>query len=298
MRALILAGLLVATRAHADKPTLVALAPAADARRAVPIGPAGQVYDPDGKGAWIRHRGGGVAEQLVAATTVGTTVIAAAKGAPAFKLKGGAWTSIHLELKGNPILGTGSRVLAAIGKNIYALDRGQPAKLAEAPAPVLALAATATGVIVATPKGLMRLEGIVFKPIKKAPKQVNQLVSDRWALVDRGALDLKTMKTIAWPAGMRVGEATTLAGDTLVAVAVQGKTVELLTVRAGKLEREKIPLDQPKAIIGLAADKAGRVVVACGDGRLAVRDGGVWTITEVRDELPVAKPGPAPAVSK
>ena len=50
------------------------------------------------------------AGSLVAAVRV----IAGAVGSTPFKLKGGAWTSIHLELKTSAILGTGSRALAAV----------------------------------------------------------------------------------------------------------------------------------------------------------------------------------------
>src|SRR5690348_11028875 len=104
MRAFVfLAVLAVATRVHASPPTLVAIAPANDVRKAVAIGPAGQVYEPDGKGEWIRTTAGGVAETLVAATSTGGTVIAGAVGSTPFKLKGGAWTSIHLELKTSAI---------------------------------------------------------------------------------------------------------------------------------------------------------------------------------------------------
>ncbi|NVB76777.1 MAG: hypothetical protein HOV81_00145 [Kofleriaceae bacterium] len=294
----ILAALAVAMPAHAAPPTLVALAPAADARKAIAIGPAGQVYEPDGNGAWVRTQAGGVAETLVAATSVGGTVIAGAVGSTPFKLKGGAWTSIHLQLKTKAILGTGSRALAAVGKSIYALDSSQPTKLADAPAPVTALAG-GKAVVAATAKGLLRLAGTAWKPIKKAPRSVNALVSDRFALVDKGVLDLETMKITSWPAGLRVTDATVVGGTAVVGVSVRGKTVELVTVKAGKVERETIPFGDVSPIVGIVGDKAGRVVVATRDGHIGVRDPkGAWTITEVRDELPAAKPGPAPAESK
>lgn len=294
---LVLAAQLASTRvAHADKPTLAALAPAADARLAVAIGPAGQLYEPDGKGSWVRTRGGGITEQVVAASTVGGTVIAGAKGAPPFKLKAGAWTAVNLGLKVRAILGGGSRVLAAVGKSVFALDRARPTKLAEAPAAVLALAASRSGVVIATDAGLMKLHGTTFKPIKKAPKKVRALISDRWVLVDRGAVDLHTMKTIVWPAGIHVVEATTL-GDVLVAVSMQGKTVELVTIKRGKVTREKVEIDAPRPIVGIVVDRKDRVAIAMRDGRIALRDGGTWTVTEVREELASPKPGPAPAES-
>jgi hypothetical protein len=298
VRALVLiAVVLAAGPAHADKATLAALAPAADARRAIAVGPAGQIYEPDGKGAWVRTQAGGIAEEITGAATAGSTVFAAAKAAPPFKLKAGAWTAVNLGLKAKAILGNGSRVVAAVDKSVFALDKAQPTKLADAPASVTALAASSTGVIVQTAKGLMKLDGAAWKPIKKAPKKVRALLSDRWALVDRGALDLKTMKPIVWPAGVHIVEATTV-GNELVGVSMHGKTVELVTIKAGKVVRENVPVDNPKPIVGLVVDKHARVAIAMRDGRIALRDNGTWTVTEVREELAAPKPGPAPAESQ
>lgn len=296
----LLAMALAPSRAHADAPKLAGLAPAVagDARKAIAVGPEGQVYEPDGKGAWVRTQAGGVADELVAVTIANGSVIADGKGTALFKLKGNAWTSVHLALKAKAILGAGSRALAAAGKSIYALDKGRPAKLADAPAPVLALAGGPGGVIVSTQKGLLTLQGTTFKPLKNAPRGAGTLLSDRWMLVDRGVVDLKTLKTIAWPSGVHVTDATTL-GDGLLAISVRGKAFELLTVKGAKIDREAIPLPDASPVIGLVADKLGRVVVATRDGHLAMRDkaGGTWSVSEVREELSAAKPGPAPAAS-
>ena len=300
MRAWLVAILLFATPARADKPTLAALAPASDARRAIAIGPAGQLYEPDGKGAWVRTKAGGLAEEVTGATAAGNTVFAAAKGAPPFKLKAGAWTAVNLGLKPKAILGGGSRVLAAVGKSVFALDKQTPTKLADAPGPISALGASSTGVMVQTDKGLMKLEGTTFKPVKKAPKAVRALLSDRWALVDRGAFDLKAMKAFAWPAGVHIIEATTIGND-FVGVSQVGKTVELIRIKAGKtgkIEREPVTIDNPKPVVGLVVDKEGRAAIAMRDGRIALRDKGTWTVSEVREELAEPKPGPAPAESK
>ena len=303
VRAVAIAVLLVAatTTARANPAKLVAIAPVgSDARKAVAVGPDGQIYEPDGKGSWIRKRPGGTSDTIIAANGAGGNVFADAKGPALFKLHAGAWTSVHLERKAKAILGAGSRALAATGKSIYALDRGRPLKLADAPAPVLALAGSSAGVVVSTPKGLMTFKGGVFKPIKNAPKTVRTLISDRWVLVDRGVVDLKSLKTTPWPSGVRVADATTL-GESLVAVGTHGKTTELYTLgtaKAAKLQHETIPFTTRVDVVGVVADKAGRVVVATRDGQVAVRDAArTWTIVTVRDELPDAKPGPAPAES-
>lgn len=303
-----LCGIAVAT-ASAREPaaapaTLAALAPAADARKAIAIGPNGQVYEPDGKGDWVRRQPGGTSVDIVGATAIGgATVIASARNAPPFKLtRAGSWTAVVLAPKAKPIVGSGTRVLAAVNKQIFALDTtaARPVRLADAPARVTQLAASKSRAVIATDKGLYELQAGAWKPIKKAPKTVRSLVSDRWAIVDKGVLDLKTLKTIAWPAGVRIDEATTI-GETLVVVASKGKNRELLTLTAKgakpSFEREDIPLDGVSPVVGVVADATKRVVVATKNGKLAVRASGSWTVTDVREELPAPRPGPAPALS-
>ena len=87
MRGLLIAAVLAAVSssslspARADAPKLVAIAsPTADARKAVAIGPDGQVYEPDGKGNWILTQACGVADPLVAVTSASGLVLADAKG--------------------------------------------------------------------------------------------------------------------------------------------------------------------------------------------------------------------------
>jgi hypothetical protein len=283
----------IASTAHAE-PTLIGLAPATDARRAIAIGPEGQVYEPDGRGAWSRRQLGGTAAQLVTATRTGDVVIAGAKDAPPFKLVAGAWTAIYLGPHAKAIVGVGSRATAAVGKTVFALDRATPIRLADAPAPISALGASATGVVAATTAGLVRLDASTWKPIKGAPPTVVDLISDRWAVIEHGLVDLRTQKPIAWPTELAISAATAV-GDAVLVAAVRGTAVELVTVRPRTLDREPVPLDPPAPIVGIAADPAGRVVLATRDGRLVVRDGGTWTTTTVHDELPAARPGPPPA---
>lgn len=285
--------------AHARPATLVALAPARDARRAVAIGPAGEVYEPDGSGAWVRTRAGGTAVELVDANVSAGIVIAGAKRAPPFKLKNGVWSAIHLAPRAKALIGRGSRALAAVGKTVFALDKRQPRKLADAPAAVVGLAAGPGGAVIATAKGLHRQQGAAWKPIKKAPRRVRELVSERWALVDKGALDLETLKIVPWPRGFSVVHATTI-GNRLVGVARHGKQLELVTVTAGKrkLTREPIPVALRSPVVGVVVDSADRAVVATRDGTLALRVGGTWTTTQVRVEIAPPRPGPAPAASQ
>ena len=76
MRGLFLLAILLAGGvARAEKPTLVAIAPARDARQAIAIGPAGQIYEPDGKGAWIRTKAGGVSPPALGTVFPGQALV-------------------------------------------------------------------------------------------------------------------------------------------------------------------------------------------------------------------------------
>ncbi len=285
--------LLVAGAAHAE---VAAVAPAPDARNAIVLGTGGQVYEPDGHGAWIRHRAGGIAEELVGASRAGSVVIAGTRAGPPFKLVGGVWTSVYLGQHVKALVGNGPRPLAAVGKTLFALDHGTPTRLADAPEPVLALAASATGVVIETDRGgVLRLDGKKWKALAKAPHHVAMLLDDHWALVEHGIVDLRT-GTIT-PTGLRISAAI-VNGDDVLAAGTHGAAVELVTLHAGKLEHEPVTIAHPSPVVGLAADRAGRVLVVTRDGEIAVRDHGAWTAAQLHDELPPPRDGSPPAVSK
>jgi hypothetical protein len=300
--------------ARAEAPTLAGIAtPApADARKAIAVGPDGQIYEPDGKGAWVRKKAGGTGDEIVGALSAQGTILADAKGSSLFRLEDNGWTSVRVAQKGKTILGVGTRLLAAAGKSVFALDKRSPTKLADAPEPILAVAATVGGsVVISTAKGFFGLQGAAFKAIKTAPRTGGTLLSDRFLLVSNGVFDLKTQRTLTWPAGLRVTDTTLVGVDTLVAVGSRGGKRELVTVKAGAgsakkkaaakgdgADTEVIPLPNASPVVGLVADKAGRVVVATRDGHIAVRESGNWSVSEVSEALPEAKTGPAPAESQ
>lgn len=272
-----------------------------DARDAVAVGPNGQVYEPDGTGAWVRHHAGGIADDVVRAARAGGQVIVGVDGGPPYayrpeKTGDGAWQMIVLGLHANAIVGRGPRATAAFGRQVFGLDTGKPVRLADAPAPVTALAGSRRSIVIATDKGLARLEGRGWKPIANASTQVIALLDDRWALVERGLLDLRSQKITTWPTGFHVASVVAIDNNLVVAAGTLGANLQLVTLKAGKLDHEAIGV-QLAAIVAIAADRTGRVVVASRDGQLAVRDkAGTWTTAAVSDALPGDRPGSPPAV--
>ncbi len=270
---------------------------AKDARAAVAVGPNGQVYEPDGKGAWVRTHAGGLADDVIRASRANGLVVAGVDGGPPYAYRDGTWQLVVLGLHAKAIVGRGPRATAAFGRQVFGLETGKAVRLTDAPAPVTMLAASARSIVIATDKGLARLEGKSWKPIASAPKQVLALLDDRWALVERGLIDLRSQKLTAWPAGFRASSAIA-DGELVVAAGTQGATLTLVTLAAGRLSHEPIAV-KLASVVAVAADSTGRVVVAARDGQLAVRDRtGAWTASAVRDALPAARPGSPPAVQQ
>ncbi|HEY4179340.1 MAG TPA: hypothetical protein VGM90_20995 [Kofleriaceae bacterium] len=193
-----------------------------DARTAIAIGPTGEVYTPS-KGAWTRTQAITTSDKV---STVGRSgdVVVLADGA-VYKLADNGWSALRLTQKGKAVMSSGARSVGAVGRQLFALDRsvnGEPQKLGEAPSNVLAIGASEKSIVIATDKGLFRSSnaattGIattgVFKPIARAPKRVDRLLDDRFALIDRGVVDLDSGAVTAWPAGFRVGTATVVVAS-------------------------------------------------------------------------------------
>jgi hypothetical protein len=159
---------------------------------------------------------------------------------------------------------------------------------------VLALAASPAGLVIAIDRGLFRLDRGAWKPIAAVPGHVAALLSDRWATVEHGVIDLRNGKTVAWPVRSTVSVVVAVAEDIVVGIA----GTDLMTLRAGKVTLEPIPLAPGSAVVGLVADRDGHVVAATRDGDMLVKDRGTWTTTMVRDELPPPRPGSPPALSR
>ena len=276
---------------------LAAVAGGDDARAAILVGPAGQIYSPDGHGAWLRTHAGGVGDAVVVATRTDAGVLAGADGAPPYRFDGSAWEAIYLAMHAKAVVARGRRPVAAVGRQVFALDRAEPQRLPDAPGAVTAIGASAAGVAIATDRGVARLDGKAWRTLDGAPRRVVALASERWAIGVDGATDLASSTTTAWPRGVEV-TAFVAADDGLLAAAATPSGVDLFSIHAGKLAREAVPVAPSGTPVGLATDKDHRVVLALRDGRVLVRDHDKWTTIEVRDELPVAKPGAGAATAK
>jgi hypothetical protein len=293
--------------AHADAPALAAVAlpaPAADdVRRAVLLGPAGEVYEPDGRGGWMHRMHCATAGRIAMAIRAGDAVLALADRA-IYRLAGNGWSAIRLVQHGKAILGRGARGVAAVGRQLFALEplaAGAPPRLAQLPSEITAIGAGAASIVVATDTGLFRITGsrvAAIAPSLTAGQPV-RLVDDRWAILGGAAVDLVTGKRIAWPHGVAIdvasGAATSAPGGALVAVGRGAAGLELLSVRSGAIARD--PLGITGSAVGVVVDRAGRALVALSDGRIAVRDRTGWTTTTVADEPAAERPGAPPATS-
>ena len=293
--------------AHADKTPpgpanleLAALAPPTgdDARKAVALGPTGQVFEPDGAGAWVRDQAISVADRITVTGRAGGEVVALGDGVM-FRLAPNGWTAIRIIQKGKATMSGGPRAVAALGRQLYAIERaaaGEPTKLALAPSPVLAIGSGKT-VVIALDRGLYRVTGAKLTAIKRVPRRVDRLVSDRWALVERAAIDLTTGKSTPWPEGVKIVTAASGPNDGLVAVSASRGALELITLTGTKLVRDPLPVEVTGSAVGVALDSSGRAVIALRDGRICVRERGAWTVATVREALPAAHPGAPPATS-
>lgn len=293
------------------EPQLVALVPAAtdDARRAIALGPHGEIYAPAeapaaSAPAWIRTTRFSTVGTLTQAGRIGSdgAVVALGNGI-VYRLADNGWSALRLAQRTPARLASGRHAVGAVGRQLHALDRlvaGEHAKLGSAPSTILAIGGGPRSTVVATAKGLFRATAGKLAPIRRAPPRVDALVDDRWAIAGRSAIDLAKPAAVALPGAV---EAATVASDgALLAVVASGADRQLVRLDAAhKLTRSPLAWPAPaSAAVGIVADRAGRIAIALADGRIALRaePAGAWQLSPVTTAPPVAAPGAPPATSR
>ncbi len=297
-RGLLVASLVcAASAAHAD---VAAIVPSSDVRKATIVGTNGELYEGNGKGAFVRTQQGGVAATVTIAGTSGGAVVVLAGGV-VYKHADNGWSAIRLAQKTRAVMSGGSRSVAAVGRQIVALDqdvKGEAVKLASASSAVLKLGA-GKAIVFQTASGLFRVDGKRVKPLKGTPRQVSSIVNDKWATVDKGALSLDSGRVTTWPADVTVTATGATASTELAAVgSVRGGGFALLVIAGTKTERSVITGLADGKAVAVTIDADGRALVALADGRLALRTGSTWSLAAVTDAVPAPRPGSPPAVSQ
>ena len=248
-----------------------------DARKAIAIGPTGQVYEPT-NGAWVRTAPIGIADKV---SVVGRAsgVVVLADGA-VYRLADNGWSAIRLHQKQKALMSAGGRSVAIVGRQLFALNEsvnGEPKKLGAAPSGVTAIGAGPTSIVVATDRGLQRLgAGAGWKPIAKAPKRVDRLLDDRYALIDRGVADLVTGAVTPWPAEFRVGAVATVDGSASIAKELVGNAKP--TPKAKGKAAAKKPRPTGTLVVAAGVLRGTPTMVVLGGGAvLATEEIGVTT---------------------
>lgn len=282
----------------ADLVVAVAVDPA-DVTRSLVVGPSGQTYEGDGAG-WVRRRGGGVAADVSGAAIAGGELVVAGRATPMYRRTGEAWFALRLGEDGLTRFGTGPTPAVVIRRQVFVHSKGRtwtrvgtlPGKAATS------LWASGKTVWLADDAGLYRLKG---KSFVRAGASVDALVGGTaWSLTPTGLRRLPSGRPVAAEldgAAVTILAAGGAAGDADLTVVVEaaGKPVLATASKTGLTRIDEVPV--AGGIAAVAVDKAGAVLVAFRDGRVAVWAGGSWKTSQVEDQLPADRDGPGPSLS-
>lgn len=317
LRAAALVLLLASTAARAD--VIAAIAPATDdVRRSIPVGPSGQVWEPDGAGTWTRKAEGGVAADVRGAVVAGNALVVAGKSAPLYRREAIGWIAMRLGERGRTVVGIGPRPALAVGRTIFVWAGTTWKRVGRTAANVTAVwAASETKIVIATESGLVRFAAGGFAPVPAAPV-VAGLGSGgptAWAVTADGAAYEVATRRIHRPtaggAPMTVGfvavskDAAWALGSTPAPVSM-GPTspspdgqAGLALVRFHKGAWSEViapPIGADDSALAIVADTSGALLVVTRAGALHLLPaGGSWTVGVRTEALPVATPGPGPA---
>jgi hypothetical protein len=200
-------------------------------------------------------------------------------------------------------LGAGATIVADTdAKGLVRLERGVWKPISGAPAHVTAFASDRWAL---SPRGADDLIANVTVPLGRV--EAATTAGDQLVVVSAGQLVRVAAGKPGKPARAGTaarkgapatkGAAAKAAAAKAAAAKAAAATKAPVPGTAGAITKEPIPLPKGARVVGVVADREGRVVVALHDGTLLVRDkAGAWMSTEVRDELPAARPGPGPAL--
>jgi hypothetical protein len=309
VNARLLAGILALVAGTGTSPAaradvLAAIAPVADdVRRAIPVGPSGQVWEPDGAGTWTRTAEGGVAADVRGAVVAGTALVVAGKSAPLFRREPIGWIAMRLGERGKSVVGIGPRPSIAIGRNIFVWAGTSWKRIGRTGANVVALwAASETKIVVATEDGLVRFAsgGFVAVPAAPAVAGLGGGGPTAWAVTaDGGAYEVATRR-IHRPTVGGVALSVSLVAVSADATWALGSTptgIALTRFHKGAwTEAIAPPIAADDAALAIVADTSGALLVGTRRGALHLRNaGGEWSTGTRNEALPAATPGPGPA---
>ncbi|MBK7071034.1 MAG: hypothetical protein IPH44_01925 [Myxococcales bacterium] len=296
----LLAALVLASAGAATAEPLAAVALAPDPLASTLVGPSGQVWQPDGHGAWTRDAGGGVAAD-VGGAVVAAQLVVVGKATPAYRLDPDGWQALRLGERGKTVMGGGPHPAFAIGRNVFVWKAKAWVRVGAAPAGIVALwAGSDSKVYVAGADRLWRLAG--KRLVDHATASVTRFASGAapLAIAADGALFDVAAKAAAPVVlgGERLTPlAATTAPDGAAWVFARRAAGPILARRVrGAWQEVAAPAvaddDRPLA---LAVHADGTVFLPLASGAVWLQRGGAWSQATLTAPAPPPRPGPGPA---
>lgn len=301
-RALVVLGAMLASRGALAEP-LAAITPAPDPWQAELVGPSGQLWLPDGAGAWELRGAGGAAADVTGAVRADGSVVTG-KAAPFYRHVAESWHAVRLGERGKTVAGTGPRAAIAIGRQIYVWNGQRWLRAATAPGPVVALwAASDTKLYVAGTTDVWRLQGKRLVPHATVSLRAfaDGATPTPWAITADGALYDPVRKTTT-PVALG-GSAATVAHVAeadgvawLLARRADAWVVARLD-RTGWTEIAGPGLAPTDEIAGFAVAAGRGPMIVTRAGQVWLRAADVWRPGALRVQAVSPRPGPGPARS-
>lgn len=290
-----------AAAARAD--VLAAIAPAIDdVKKSIPVGPSGQVWEPDGAGTWTRKAEGGVAADVRGAVIAGKLLVVSGKSAPLYRREAIGWIAMRLGERGRSIIGSGPRPAIAIGRTIFVWAGASWKRVGRTAANVNALwAASETKIVIATEGGLVRFAAGGFAPVPAAPVVAGLGTGGptSWAITSDGGAYEVASRRIHRPTVGGAPMTVALVAATADSIWAFGSTPAGLALarfhKGAWTEAVAPPIATDDSALALVADTSGALLAVTRGGALHLRAAdGTWSAGVRVESLPAATPGPGP----